>query len=205
MQPQRWQNQHVSNALEQHGARRIGSFIGMFIPRFWWEICSVKNSRASCCNLRLIYWCWWCEIILTEAAATLSPQVLARSELCSLRHIQRKMSPGERFILAEGVNGTQARTGISISLTSCQCETLHPLHFPAPLCFCDVERAEFYTFAAFHLKKGDFLNGCKLVHYKSNKIQHLEVISHFKLMFSAKFWWQIKSNQAVNIKSVYFL
>lgn len=105
MQPPRWQNQHVSNALEQHGARRIGSFIGMFIPRFWWEICSVKNSRASCCNLRLIYWCWWCEIIITEAAATLSPQVLARSELWSLRHIQRTISPGERFILAEGVNG----------------------------------------------------------------------------------------------------
>lgn len=92
---------------------------------------------------------------------------------------------------------------------------MHPLHFRVWLCFYYVEPAERqkeefpffspYTFAGLHLKKGDFLNYCKLEQaLKKQKVIKYNMWNSF-LMFSAKGWWQIISNQSVIIENVYFL
>lgn len=102
------------------------------------------QQKQSCCNLSLIFWCWCCEFSITEAATTLSPQVLAQRGLFIQRHIQRIINVTQesnsfrQLKSAEGMNGTKVRNGFAIFLTSCQFFNflsmwMHPLHFKVRL------------------------------------------------------------------------
>lgn len=90
--------------------------------------------RASCRHLRLIYQCWWYEMVITEAAITFCPQVLVWFVNIQ-RHIQKIINVTQesnsfwQLKSAEGMNGTEVRIDITIFLTSCHRETLPFLRF----------------------------------------------------------------------------